>query len=141
MLLSVGWFIQTQLLTWTQTLSSGKKRVVWARAVSYQLVPSSIFFLKIWGCFVLHGQDTAVTFPSALPVSPVSSNTGHPQLPPCWEGRGESWNYRVEGGSVCHQGTFESRDGSTSPSCALPPTPCMVGSPRVVGAGRGWNHG
>lgn len=135
MLLSVGWFIETQLLTWTQTLSSGKKRVVWARAVSYQLVPSSIFFLKIWGCFVLHGQDTAVTFPSALLVSPVSSNTGHPQLPPCWEGRGESWNYRVEGGSVCHQGPFESRDGSTSPQLCTAPNPLHGGEPQ---SGGGW---
>lgn len=37
--------------------------------------PSSIFFLKTQGCSVLHGQNTPLTFPSALPPSPVSSNT------------------------------------------------------------------
>lgn len=50
-------------------------RMVWARDVSHQLMPSSIFFLKTQGCSVLHGQNTPQTFPNALPPSPVSSNT------------------------------------------------------------------
>lgn len=61
----MGWFIQTQLLTWTRTLSSARERGVWAGAVSHQLMPSSISPLKTQGCFVSHGQDSPGTFPSA----------------------------------------------------------------------------
>lgn len=96
---------------------------------------------------VLHGQNTPITFPSALPPWPVSSNTGH-QLPACWEGRGKPWNDTVEGGSVCHQGTF--RAGMEAvPSAWLwhispavhCPSPLHGGQPQSCGGWQGMEPG
>lgn len=140
-----GMVCTNSALTLTQTLSnaggewSGQDCLTPADALQH-------FLSEDTGVLCLTWPEHTTNLSQCPPT--LTSEQQH-QLPPCWEGRGESWNYVVEGGSLCHQGRFESRDGSCPfclalahhSSCALPPVPCMVGSPRVVGAGRGWSHG